>query len=114
MPSQEQCSKPIEMTSTVSELLPTDVGPGVCCTALLFYLVNANNDMVEAYQGAVGSDESTRYVEFFHFNKSCSNIRNHTSLNANEVITIAKLLTRLKPLSLTIPLRRPFWVLSSI
>ena len=79
------------MTSTVSVLLPTDVGPGVCCKALLFYLVNANNDMVEAYQGAVGSDESTRYV---HFNKSCSNIRNHTSLNANEVITIAELLTR--------------------
>ena len=80
------------MTSTMSVLLPTEIGSGVCCKALLFYLVNANNDMVEAYHGAVSSDESTRYVEFFHFNKSCSSIRNHTSLNADEVITIAKLL----------------------
>ncbi|XP_022806306.1 E3 ubiquitin-protein ligase RNF213-like [Stylophora pistillata] len=59
-PSQEQCSKPIEMTSTVSVLLPTEVGPGVCCKALLFFLVNAHNDMVQAYHGTVGSDESTR------------------------------------------------------
>lgn len=48
------------MASTVSLLLPTNDGSGVCCKALLFYLVNANNDMVEAYHGAVGSHESAR------------------------------------------------------
>ncbi|XP_022797655.1 E3 ubiquitin-protein ligase rnf213-alpha-like isoform X3 [Stylophora pistillata] len=59
-PSQEQCSKPIEMNSSVSVLLPDKAGPGVCCKALLFFLVNAHNEMVETYHAAFGSDGRTR------------------------------------------------------
>ena len=65
------------MTSTVLVLLPTDVGPGVCCKALLFFLVDAHNDMVQAYHGAVGSDESTRFVEYVYLHMSRSRCRIH-------------------------------------
>ena len=53
------------MTSTMSVLLPTEIGSGVCCKALLFYLVNANNDMVEAYHGAVGLPKARGMLNSF-------------------------------------------------
>ena len=59
------------MTSAVSVLLPTEAGPGVCWNALLFFLVNARNDMVQGYYCAVGSDESMRFVEYVYLHMSC-------------------------------------------
>ena len=57
------------MTSTVSVLLPAEAGPGVCCKALLFFLVNTHNEMVETYHGAFGSDERTRYFKLIQLHK---------------------------------------------
>ncbi|CAH3163087.1 unnamed protein product, partial [Porites evermanni] len=55
-PTKEQCEKTMERSSSVSLLIPTSEGPGVCCKGLMFFLVNAHNELVQAY----GSLENTR------------------------------------------------------
>ncbi|KAJ7339360.1 hypothetical protein OS493_005754 [Desmophyllum pertusum] len=59
-PTKEQCSKSVDMNNTVSILLPTDDGPGVCCKGLLLFLVSVHNELVQAYHSNVSSNESTR------------------------------------------------------
>ena len=59
-PTKEQCSQLIEMTSTVSVLLPASAEAGVCCKGLLFFLVNVHNELVQAYCNAVNPNENAR------------------------------------------------------
>lgn len=46
-------------------LLLIEIGLGVCCKVLLFYLVNVNNDMVEVYYGVVGLLKVCGMLNFF-------------------------------------------------
>ncbi|XP_078382607.1 E3 ubiquitin-protein ligase rnf213-alpha-like isoform X3 [Oculina patagonica] len=62
-PTKEQCSKPVEMNSTVSVLLPANEGAGVCCKGLLFFLVNKHNELVQAYYNAVTSNGNARTAD---------------------------------------------------
>ena len=48
-PTKEQCEKTMERSASVSLLLPTSEGPGVCCKGLMFFLVNAHNELVQTY-----------------------------------------------------------------
>ena len=63
VPTKEECSRPVESNCTVSVLLPASEGPGVCCKGLMFFLANAHNELVDAYQNSLVSSGSTRYLE---------------------------------------------------
>ena len=58
-PTKEECSGSVDSNCTVSVLLPASEGPGVCCKGLMFFLVNAHNELVDAYRSW-----STRYLQF--------------------------------------------------
>ena len=54
-PTKEQCLKTVDVGSTVSLLLPISEGPEVCCKGLTFFLVNAQNEFVQAYHSSGNS-----------------------------------------------------------
>ena len=54
----ELCTAPLDMSSELALLLPTNKMPGICSTALAGLLIRTHNEFMETYNNLKGNDKS--------------------------------------------------------